>query len=268
MGLSAPIRERLRAFFQYVRRSPGKASKRRPRLETTVTDAAVYVIGDVHGCLHELLTLEKMIFSDAKRLTGKKLMVMLGDYIDKGPASAQVVEHLLTPCKDGFERICLTGNHDMAMVDYFDGHLALSTWMQMGGNTTLTSYGIDVAHLKKMYPKPKHLDQYIRSNLPTRHIDFLRSLPIVVKADDFVFVHAGVRPTIALQNQRDEDLVFIRDDFFNDTPLLKYWVIHGHTPVEAPDRQGRRLNIDTGAYYSGKLTALRIWKRHGTILVT
>lgn len=263
-----PIWNRFRDVFRHFGHNLDNATARRSRLEMSIADAAVYVVGDVHGCLHELLTLEKIIYSDAKRLVGKKIIVMLGDYIDKGPASAQVLEHLLSPCKGDFERICITGNHDMAMVDYFDGKLGLSTWMQIGGDATLNSYGIDVAHLKKMYPKVKQLDQYIRRNLPVRHIDFLRSMPIAVKANNFVFVHAGIRPTIPFQDQRDEDLVFIREDFFNETRLLKYWVIHGHTPVATPVRQGRRLNIDTGAYYTGKLTALRIWKKTGTILGT
>ncbi len=115
----------------------------------------------------------------------EKLIIMLGDYVDRGPASAQVVDHLIESCPESFERLCLTGNHDMAMLDYLDGRLALSTWLQMGGEATLLSYGIDIEHLKLIYKSRRRLDEIIRAAIPERHTQFLRTLPILIAAGNF-----------------------------------------------------------------------------------
>ncbi|ATU92276.1 serine/threonine protein phosphatase [Phyllobacterium zundukense] len=244
------------------------ARKSRQRTSIDISERAVYIIGDVHGCLKELLALERTISDDAASLPAKKLIIMLGDYVDRGPASAQVIDHLIDVCPEGFERLCLTGNHDMAMLEYLDGRLALSTWLQMGGDATLLSYGIDVEHLKQIYKSQAKLDEIIRRAVPVRHAEFLRTLPILITAGKFLFVHAGIRPSIPIQEQKDEDLVFIRSEFFNNSHLLKHWVIHGHTPIDKPVRDGKRFNLDTGAFYTGKLSALRLWNHRGRIFTT
>ena len=240
----------------------------RQRKSIEISERAVYVIGDVHGCLDELLTLERMISADAAAMSAKKLIIMLGDYVDRGPASAQVIDHLIDTCPEGFERLCLTGNHDMAMLGYLEGSLALSTWLQMGGDATLLSYGIDVEYLKLIYKSQRRLDQVIRSAIPERHAEFLRTLPILISAGNILFVHAGIRPSLTIQEQKDEDLVFIRSEFFDNCQLLKYWVIHGHTPIDKATQIGKRFNLDTGAYSTGKLSALRIWNKKGRIFTT
>jgi len=214
------------------------------------------------------MMLERIIVEDARRLPGPKLIVMLGDYVDRGPDSAQVVEHLLKPPPQGFYRICLTGNHEMAMLDYLDGHLSLERWLQMGAAPTLLSYGIDLEYLRQVYRSPQEWDDKIRSVIPESHKDFLRSLPILIEAGSFLFVHAGIRPGIPLDEQKDEDLVFIRSEFLDNAHLLERWVIHGHTPVEKARPEGRRINIDTGAFHSGRLSALRLWNRKGRIFST
>ena len=137
----------------------------------------------------------------------------------------------------------------------------------LGANATLQSYGVDLEHLSG-YRSTEQVDEVIFSVIPDRHVDFLRSLPILMDAGRFLFVHAGIRPGIPLERQTDDDLVFIRGDFYNAAHLLKQWVVHGHTPIDRPQPEGRRINIDTGAFYTGRLTALRLWQNKGRVLST
>jgi serine/threonine protein phosphatase 1 len=244
------------------------ARERRARLRLAMEQTAVYAVGDVHGCLDLLLDLEQVIAADAADLPGGKVIVMLGDYVDRGPASAQVIDHLLAPAPAGFERICLAGNHEVLMLDYLDGRIGLGEWMTMGAAATLTSYGVDHDRLGQVYGSTRQVDELIRGAIPTAHVTFLRSLPILVEAPRHIFVHAGIRPDVEMDRQSDEDLVFIRNEFYDRAHLLKKYVVHGHTPVAEATRQGPRVNIDTGAYYSGRLTALRIWQNRGVYLTS
>ncbi|MDW6022615.1 metallophosphoesterase [Mesorhizobium sp. BAC0120] len=249
-----------------LNRSPGREKRARLRLDTE--GMAIYAVGDVHGCLDQLLALEEAIVADGRSLPGRKLIIMLGDYVDRGPASAQVIDHLIAPPPAGFERICLTGNHDMLMLDYLEGRATLGEWLQMGAGPTLRSYGIDRERLAQIYGSAKQVDDMIRRAIPNTHAAFLRSLPILVDAKRFVFVHAGIRPELPLDQQSDDDLVFIRSEFYERAHLLKKYVVHGHTPVSEAKLEGRRINIDTGACFSGRLTAIRIWGNKGSYLTT
>lgn len=221
-----------------------------------------YVIGDVHGCYDLLLRLEALIVADAARLPGRKLIVMLGDYVDRGPSSSRVISHLMDPPPTGFDRVCLTGNHEIAMVDYIDGKISLTDWLGLGADATLASYGMEPAQLAKHYPTPKKLDAYIRKSLPAAHIAFMRELPILLDTPDALFVHAGIDPSLPISEQGDEELIYIRGRFFESPLPLPKLIIHGHTPVETPHVHGLGLNIDTGACWSGVLTAARLWQGH------
>jgi serine/threonine protein phosphatase 1 len=240
--------------------------ERRARLRLDTAGIAIYAVGDVHGCLDDLLSLERAIMANGKNLPGRKLIIMLGDYVDRGPASSQVIDHLLAPPPAGFERICLAGNHEVVMLDYIDGRLGLADWMSMGAASTLLSYGIDHDRLAQIYRSSRQIDEVIRKTIPAAHIAFLRSLPILVEAQRFIFVHAGVRPEVDLERQSDYDLAFIRSEFYERAHLLKKYVVHGHTPVAEAKRDGMRVNIDTGAVFGGRLTALRIWQDRGLYL--
>jgi serine/threonine protein phosphatase 1 len=240
--------------------------ERRARLRLDIAGIAIYAVGDVHGCLDQLLSLERAIVADGKNWPGRKIIIMLGDYVDRGPASSQVIDHLLAPPPAGFERICLAGNHEVVMLDYIDGRLGLADWMSMGAASTLLSYGIDHDRLAQIYRSSRQIDEVIRKTIPAAHIAFLRSLPILVEAKRFIFVHAGIRPEIELERQSDYDLAFIRSEFYERAHLLKKYVVHGHTPVSEAKRDGMRVNIDTGAVFGGRLTALRIWQDRGLYL--
>lgn len=254
--------------FRFLMADKPATRDRRERLQVDISNTAVYIIGDVHGCYEHLIALEQRIAHDAAGFAGDKLIVMLGDYIDRGPASSEVINHLLAAPPEGFRRICLAGNHEAAMLDYLEGRLSLAAWKPMGAAATLMSYGIDIEHMAAMYRSEDQLDSFIRSSVPESHIEFLRSLPIMIDAGRFVFVHAGIRPGTPLIEQTDEDLMFIRADFYNSPLPLSHWVVHGHTPIETPQLDGRRINIDTGAYYTGRLSALRLWKDKGRLLST
>ena len=247
-----------------LRRKPGPPP--RARLKLDVADTLIYAVGDVHGCLDELVALERAIVADAAGFSCRKLIVMLGDYVDRGPASSQVLDHLIAPPPAGFERICLAGNHELLMLDYLEERASLAKWVGLGGGATLLSYGIDQERLRMVYRDTTAIDRMIRESVPASHRMFLKHLPILVEIADFILVHAGIRPGIAIEAQSDVDLVTIRGAFYDAARLLDRYVIHGHTPVKEPARDGRRVNIDTGAYFSGRLTALRIWNHKGRYL--
>jgi serine/threonine protein phosphatase 1 len=247
-----------------IGKSNGREKRARLHLDTDKT--VVYAIGDVHGCLDALLDLEQVIVADGETLPDRKVIVMLGDYVDRGPASAQVIDHLLAPPPLGYERICLAGNHEVIMLDYLDGRIALGEWMTIGAEPTLVSYGVDHERLNQVYGSARQVDELIRKAVPASHVAFLRSLPILAEAPRYIFVHAGVRPDVDMARQSDDDLVFIRNEFYERAHLMKKYVVHGHTPIAEARREGPRVNIDTGAYYSGRLTALRVWRNKGTYL--
>jgi serine/threonine protein phosphatase 1 len=248
--------------------TPRGQREARRRISIPVGDRVVYAVGDVHGCLEELLELETMIVADSAGLPESKLIVMLGDYVDRGPSSAQVLDHLTAPPPAGFERICLAGNHEIAMLDYLEERIDRREWLRMGASPTLTSYGLDYERLKAIYKTDSDIDGMIRATIPASHRNFLRSLPVMAMTERFVFVHAGIRPDRPLDRQADMDLVTIRSSFFDQTHLLSNYVVHGHTPVDSAVREGKRINIDTGAYFSGRLSALRIWRGRGRFLAT
>lgn len=242
-----------------------RGEQRRPRLRIDMAGAVVYAVGDIHGCLDALLALEQRIVADAQRFPEPKLIIMLGDYVDRGPASAQAIDHLIARPPTGFERICLTGNHELVMLDYLEGRSGISEWVRLGARSTLLSYGIDLDRLASIY-QPREIDDLIRRSIPATHFGFLRSLPILIEAQPFLFVHAGVRPGVELDDQSDEDLVTIRSAFHDQAHLLDRIVVHGHTPVSEAKLEGRRVNIDTGAYMTGRLTAVRIRNGKGKFL--
>ncbi|WP_347404009.1 metallophosphoesterase family protein [Mesorhizobium sp. WSM4887] len=231
-------------------------------------DTVVYAIGDVHGCYDELRTLEQKIELDALQFRGRKIIIMLGDYVDRGPNSRRVVEHLMAPPPEGFMRVCLAGNHEVAMLAYLDGHLSLEPWLRVGGRETLFSYGIDPDRLADLYGSSEEVDERIREAIPATHVAFMRTLPVMICSERFLFVHAGIRPGIALEAQDEADLLNIRSEFLAAAHRLDRWVVHGHTIVDVPTLDGRRLGIDTGAFQSGRLTGLRIVGKYGRLLST
>ena len=237
--------------------------RRRVRIDTD--NSVVYAVGDVHGCYRELVSLEAKIVEDASQFGRPKLIVMLGDYVDRGPDSRRVLEHLTEPPPPGFSRICLAGNHEVAMQAYLEGKLDRKSWLRNGGSETLFSYGLDATYLERAYGSAR-VDRFIREQIPQEHLDFLRGLPVMAYSERFVFVHAGIRPGVDLMAQQDADLLNIREEFLDGPERLERWVVHGHTRVAFPRPGRRRLGLETGAYESGRLSAARIWDMRGRLL--
>ena len=192
---------------------------------------SVYVVGDIHGCMEPLRTLMARVApGPADRL------VFIGDYIDRGPDARGVVEYLLgLPGRPTF----LLGNHDQMLLDALDtGDLSL--WFANGGEATLASYGGEVGRI------------------PPTHRAFFRSLVPHAEIEGFVFVHAGIRPGIPLCEQSLDDLLWIREEFFDSSARFERTVVFGHTPLREVFLGRDRIGIDTGCVYGGKLTCLKL----------
>lgn len=218
----------------------------------------IYAVGDVHGCLDQLLALEEIIRKDAETVEGSKLIVMLGDYMDRGPKSAAVLHHLNASPPAGFDRICLRGNHDDAFLSYLDGDPAGDWFLDHGGIGTLRSYGLDLDENDAAACASYGVREAARAAIPQSHVDFLRGLPVLLTIGDDVFAHAGICPGRPLSEQTDDDLMWIRRSFLDLGPGLPVRVFHGHTPMREAYVGPDRVSLDTHCYRSGRLTAARL----------
>jgi serine/threonine protein phosphatase 1 len=234
-------------------------SRRRIDLGDNPPAYPIYAIGDVHGCLDQLKRAEEKIALDIETSGEPGPVVLLGDYVDRGAASSQVIEHLCRPSDLGFKRVTLCGNHDdifQHFIEEPDFHL---DWLALGGEQTLMSYGIDIHHVGiRQRGRNTKLKELLGEAIPLSHKQFLANLPVSLKIGPYLFVHAGIRPGISLERQTDEDMMWIREPFLKQGPQLPVMVIHGHTPQPIPDIGPSRIGIDTGAFYTGKLSVLKI----------
>jgi serine/threonine protein phosphatase 1 len=235
----------------------------RERLSFTSGPAVIYAVGDVHGHLAHLRRLEQAIFADAEGISGDKWLLMLGDYIDRGPESAQVLDHLMVrPAAPSFTRYCIAGNHEIAMLAFLENPARNSDWLDFGGFDTLASYGIEQERLSAIRRGSRKMQYLIESHVPDEHRQFLFSLPILIQTPEFIFSHAGLRPGVALDKQHDDDLTWTRHDLGHPYSEFGKTVVHGHVPVEQPLILWHRLDVDTGVYLSGRLTAAKLAKGH------
>jgi serine/threonine protein phosphatase 1 len=231
-----------------------KARGRSPCLPDGVR---IYAVGDIHGCA-DLLdeTLARIDADFATYPDCNPIHVFLGDYIDRGPASRAVIDRLVERMAT-HNTVCLKGNHESYMLDFLGSPAVLSEWQHFGGLQTILSYGVKPS-INAGTAKQLELSLALNVALPKQHRDFLRSLRLSFTCGDFFFTHAGVKPRVPLNRQKEEDLLWIRDDFLlseNDHGKI---IVHGHSPVIAPEIRRNRINIDTGAYATGRLTCLII----------
>ncbi|MDR3517707.1 MAG: metallophosphoesterase family protein [Azospirillaceae bacterium] len=230
----------------------------------------VYAIGDIHGCLDLLDRLHARIESDAAGLPAgtDKLLIYLGDYVDRGPRSRQVVECLMAGPPPGFRAVYLRGNHEDYLIRFLTDLSVGSSWWRFGGLETLASYGVDLSMVTPVAEKLRRGQQSLKLLLPPAHRAFLTALPLSVVVGDYFFCHAGVRPGVALAAQDVDDLLWIRDDFLNCNDDLGKIVVHGHTVSHYPDVRGNRIGIDTGACFTGHLTCLVLERNTARFLQT
>jgi serine/threonine protein phosphatase 1 len=213
----------------------------------------VAAIGDVHGQLDELSALLAKVEGLASQSVAvRKILVFVGDYIDRGLKSRQVVDRLLAGFP-GFETHFLKGNHDETLLQFLDDPVVADAWKNYGGLETLASYGVQ--------PRTKTGDwrdvqEALKDKLPVEHLRFFQNLELSFVLGDYLFVHAGLRPGIPLDAQSPHDMMWIRDDFLNSSADFGRIVVHGHTPKSAPEVKANRIGIDTGAYMTRVLTAL------------
>src|SRR5215210_7569868 len=217
-----------------------------------------YVVGDIHGRLDLLDRLLEEIHREiGPHPQGEILLVFLGDLIDRGPNSAQVVERLRTYRHDGVRPVFILGNHEEVLLRILSGQTDLiASWLQYGGAQCLKSYGAEPSAIGAM--SEESALAAIKQAIPDEHVSFLRRFVDTCRFGDYLFVHAGIRPGIALEEQRQNDLRWIRDPFLRDETDHGFVVVHGHTISRGIDEQPNRIGIDTGAYHSGILTALVI----------
>jgi serine/threonine protein phosphatase 1 len=216
----------------------------------------VYAVGDIHGRLDLLREINQLIHEDAyARQAPRNVVIYLGDYVDRGPASREVVEHLLEARLPGFELHHLIGNHEDSLLRFLADPRIIGPWLDFGGGPTLLSYGVRPPDPRSEQDVARAQDE-LRERLPARHLDFLQGLKLSHSEGDYFFVHAGVKPGVALHAQTSEDMLWIRHAFLESSADFGKIVVHGHTIVERPDVRRNRIGIDTGAFASGRLTCL------------
>jgi len=223
----------------------------------TPPDTRLYAIGDIHGRADLLRRLLATIAEDAAdRPPAQQQLIYLGDYVDRGPQSQDVINIVLDEAPPGLEVMALRGNHEEMMQRFLDDTTVARTWMMNGGDATLGSYGVEAPSIFAGTPIHRHAQMQFRTQLPLRHKEFLAALLDSYTAGDYLFVHAGVRPGVPLAQQRAEDLLWIRDEFLNSRADFGKVVVHGHSIEREPVMRPNRIGIDTGAYASDRLTCL------------
>lgn len=231
----------------------------------------VYAIGDIHGRADLLTELHRRILADAaERPAQRRSVVYLGDYVDRGPDSRAVIAALLEASLDGFESTHLLGNHEEFLLRFLEDESAADAWLLNGGDATLASYGVDPWMQQSGMQQPDggaalEMQRAFRRRLPARHLSFLRALSLCHRIGSYYFVHAGIRPGIALDEQRREDMLWIRDLFLDSKADHGAVVVHGHSIRRRPERRDNRIGVDTGAYASGTLTALVLEAAEGGV---
>lgn len=257
----------------------------RGRVPRTPPGTVVYAIGDIHGCSDLLRHLLAGIREDGRRRRARRrVTVFLGDYVNRGSDSPAVVDLALQPGLPGFEIVRLKGNNEDLLLRFLEGDLAVGAyWLEYGGAGTLSQYGIAVPRLRQREPaelesrrwqseslpgygvgatklraahrvRLEALRRNVAARLPKRHLAFLRALQIAHREGDYYFVHAGIRPGVALEEQADLDRMWIRQTFLDSQAEHGAVVVHGHSVALEPEVRHNRIGIDTGAHLSGVLT--------------
>jgi serine/threonine protein phosphatase 1 len=217
----------------------------------------VYAIGDVHGrldLLDRMLDLIEVDGATAPDLV--KYIVYLGDYVDRGPHSRGVIDRLAEGPPPGFGAVHLKGNHEASMLEFLEDIRIGPNWLTYGGTATLASYHVPPPHADAPHEDLEHAQEQLRRLLPAAHRTFLESLRTSVTIGDYLFVHAGVRPGVPLERQREGDLLWIREEFLRSGADHGKVVVHGHTICPEPELRPNRIGIDTGAFATNRLTCL------------
>lgn len=237
-------------------------SKLKARFDRSARQAAMpdrtiaYAIGDIHGRADLLEDLLSQITSHAESSAAeRRVIIFLGDYVDRGWQSKEVLERLCSLNLDGFETVFLKGNHEEALLSFLADPQFLESWRQYGGLETLHAYGLKDLNFRADEDYLKQVHSSFVESFPQEHRSFLEQLPSSHELGGYLFVHAGVRPGVPLDQQEERDLRWIRDEFLESRMNFGKRVVHGHCPEEEPQVRANRIGVDTGAYITGVLTA-------------
>ena len=217
----------------------------------------VYAVGDIHGRADLLRHLHGQIRDDAEDAPElRKVVVYVGDYVDRGPDSFGVIDMLIHEPLEGFERHHLKGNHEDMLMEFLKTGSGGETWIVNGGRDTLESYDVDLWDIGFGLGNTPGLGEKLQANIPEDHLAFLAGLELCHREGGYLFVHAGLRPGVALDDQDEYDFLWIRHDFLESDADYGMIVVHGHSIHPEPDIRPNRIGIDTGAWRTGHLTAL------------
>ena len=217
----------------------------------------VYAVGDIHGEIGALTRLVAKIREDAAASAAeRRVLVFLGDYVDRGFDSQAVIDFLLALPAPGIERVFLRGNHEAWMLDFLADARAGPAWLEAGGQATLLSYGVTLPPAPRDDAGLEALRGALARAIPAGHMAFLAGLALHHVEGDYAFVHAGIRPGVGLDDQRERDLLWIREEFTRDRRDHGKVIVHGHSMTHRPETRRNRIGIDTGAYATGCLTCL------------
>jgi serine/threonine protein phosphatase 1 len=219
-----------------------------------------YAVGDIHGRADLLAQMLDRLEQEqpSPDPAAPPIVVFLGDYVDRGPDSRTVIDLLLQGRPHGFERRYLIGNHEAMLLKFLEDPIEGRHWLTQGGSATLGSYGAPAPPAIASRASLIQAWRIFREQLPQEHFEFMMRLERFVVLGDYAMVHAGVDPAKPLEAQSDEDLLWIRKKFLLGRRRYDYMVVHGHTPIDAPYKDERRIGVDTGAYASGRLTAVKL----------
>lgn len=219
----------------------------------------IYAIGDIHGRYDLLRDLMRRIEAHSKGLPNPETLhvVLLGDVVDRGPDSAKILNYLHEWTKHATGQVMLLGNHEEMMLRAHAGDArVIRAWLKVGGRETLASFGLSVSEEEEIVTPP--LVAAVREALPDDLMKFVSTWPLTARSGDYYFCHAGVKPNVALEKQVKKDLIWIRDEFLGSAVDHGAVVVHGHSITPSIDLQSNRVGIDTGAYFTGVLTAIYV----------
>ena len=217
---------------------------------------AIYAVGDIHGRSDCLRKAQALIDRDVARKSRDEAVteVYLGDYVDRGPDAKGVID-LLVARTSAAKVVALRGNHEIMLEAFLDGLVSFEDWRRFGGLETVLSYGVEAKTLAGQGDiRPSDLAEKI----PASHSYFLSSLKGIHTSGRYCFAHAGIRPGVPLERQTIDDTAWIREDFLNHRGGFGWVVVHGHSPVANVEFLPNRIDIDTGAYLTSRLSVLRI----------
>lgn len=219
----------------------------------------LYAIGDIHGRADLLGSLLSQIDTDIRANAGADVaptLVFLGDYVDRGLESRRCVDTLIGLAEGARDVHFLKGKHDDALLQFLDDPASGARWLRKGGAETLFSYGVRAPANRSSAKDLARTADALRAAMPASHLAFFKALKLHVRFGDYLFVHAGLKPGVALENQAEKDLLSIREPFLKSRDQWPFVIVHGHTPAERFYRDARRIGVDTGAYATGRLSAV------------